>query len=147
MVIVFGSWICVTDSSGGFNDHLADSREPETSAATERSDLEEFIDNLDETLLPDLAREIEEESVLDVISTRATPKTSWVGFKPIWGRAYPTSIRATQRGSCLPGVHAIRTLSNLEEDLDRLLKIGEEGATASREAPVFRHVLGLGCRL
>jgi hypothetical protein len=29
------------------------------------------------------------------------------------------------------------SLSNLEEDLDRLLKIGEEGATASREAPIF----------
>jgi hypothetical protein len=30
-----------------------------------------------------------------------------------------------------------RSLSDLEEDLDRLLKIGEEGATACREAPVF----------
>jgi hypothetical protein len=29
------------------------------------------------------------------------------------------------------------SLSNLEEDLDRLLKIGEGGATACREAPVF----------
>jgi hypothetical protein len=64
---VFGSWIYITNSSGGFNSHLTDSREPETSAATRRSDLDEFIDNLDEMLLP---KEIEEESVLYAISTR-----------------------------------------------------------------------------
>jgi hypothetical protein len=29
------------------------------------------------------------------------------------------------------------SLSDLEEDLDRLLKIGEGGATACREAPIF----------
>jgi hypothetical protein len=29
------------------------------------------------------------------------------------------------------------SLSNLEEDWDRLLNIGEEGATACQEAPVF----------
>lgn len=56
MVIVFGSWICVTNGLGGFNNHLADSREPETSAATQPSDLEDFIDDLDEMLLPDLER-------------------------------------------------------------------------------------------
>jgi hypothetical protein len=38
-----------------------------------RSDLDEFVDNLDETLLPDLAKEIEGESVSDTTSTRAAP--------------------------------------------------------------------------
>jgi hypothetical protein len=63
------------------NSHLADTKEPETSAATQRSDLDKFIDNLDEMLLPDLAREIEEESVLDTISTRAAP--GLLGSNPI----------------------------------------------------------------
>jgi hypothetical protein len=39
---------------GGFNSHLVDSREPKASASTRSSDLDEFIDNLDELLLPDL---------------------------------------------------------------------------------------------
>jgi hypothetical protein len=38
---------------------------PEASAAAQRSDFDEFIDNLDETLLPDLAREIEKTSAVD----------------------------------------------------------------------------------
>jgi hypothetical protein len=70
---IFGSWICIANCSGGFNSHLVDNREPEASAATQCSRLDEFVDNLDEMLLPDLAREIEEESVSDVISTCAAP--------------------------------------------------------------------------
>jgi hypothetical protein len=60
--LIFGSWICIANGSGGFNNHLANSRESETPTATQRGDLDEFIDNLDEMLLPGLAREIEEES-------------------------------------------------------------------------------------
>jgi hypothetical protein len=30
---IFGSWICITNGSGGFNGHLADSRKPEAFAA------------------------------------------------------------------------------------------------------------------
>jgi hypothetical protein len=33
----------------------------------------EFIDNLDEMLLPDLTREIEEESIFDATPSRAAP--------------------------------------------------------------------------
>jgi hypothetical protein len=32
---IFGSWICVANSLGGFNSHLIDSRKPEASAATQ----------------------------------------------------------------------------------------------------------------
>jgi hypothetical protein len=41
--------------------------------ASQHSSLDEFIDNLDETLLPDLAKEIEKESVFNAISTCAAP--------------------------------------------------------------------------
>jgi hypothetical protein len=70
---IFGSWVCIADGSGGFNNHLTDTTEPEASAANRRSDLNEFIDNLKEMLLPDIAREIEEESIFDAISTHAAP--------------------------------------------------------------------------
>jgi hypothetical protein len=42
-------------------------------AATRCSDLDEFVNNLDEILLPDLAREIEEQSVFDPTSIHAAP--------------------------------------------------------------------------
>jgi hypothetical protein len=72
MTFVFGSWVCIANVSGGFNSHLANNRKPEASAATQRSNLK-FIDNLDEMLLPDLAREIEEQFILDATLTHAAP--------------------------------------------------------------------------
>jgi hypothetical protein len=53
---IFDSWIYVANGLGGFNSHLADSRKWEASTPTRRSDLDKFNDNLDELLLPDLAR-------------------------------------------------------------------------------------------
>jgi hypothetical protein len=67
---IFGSWICVADGSGGFNSHLANSKEPEASSPTSSSNLDDFIDNLDNTLFPDLAQQIEKMSVFDATSTR-----------------------------------------------------------------------------
>jgi hypothetical protein len=56
---IFGSWICVANGLDGFNSHLVNSRKPEASTSTQSSDLNKFIDNLDELLLPDLAPQIE----------------------------------------------------------------------------------------
>jgi hypothetical protein len=66
---IFGSWICVANGSDGFNSHLANSKEPEASSSTPSSDLDEFIDNLDNTLLPDLAQQIKKMSVFNAISS------------------------------------------------------------------------------
>jgi hypothetical protein len=54
--LIFGSWVCIADGAGGFCRHLIDNMKPEASIAAQRSNLDEFIDNLDEMLLPDLAR-------------------------------------------------------------------------------------------
>jgi hypothetical protein len=70
---IFGSWICITDGLGGFNSHLANSKESEASSSTSSSDLDDFIDNLDDMLLPDLAQQIEKMSVFNATSTRGTP--------------------------------------------------------------------------
>jgi hypothetical protein len=40
---------------GGFNSHLAKPKEPEATSLNPSSDLADFIDNLDDTLLLDLA--------------------------------------------------------------------------------------------
>jgi hypothetical protein len=52
---IFGSWICVANSLGGFNSCLVHSRKMETSTSTRSSNFDEFFDNLDKLLLPDLA--------------------------------------------------------------------------------------------
>jgi hypothetical protein len=56
----FGSRVCIANGSSGFNSHLVNPRGAEVPATTRRSDLDEFVDNLDEMMLPDLARELEE---------------------------------------------------------------------------------------
>jgi hypothetical protein len=104
---------------GGFNSHLADSKKLEASAPTRCSDLDKFIDNLNELLLPDLVRQIGKMSVLDATSTRAAPG--------LLGSDSNRSEEATQS----------KSLSNLEEDLDYPLKIRDEGATAGRGPPIF----------
>jgi hypothetical protein len=73
---IFGFWICVANDLGGFNSRLVDSRKPEASAPTRSSNLDEFINNLDELLLPDLARQIEKMSIFDATSTHAAPGLS-----------------------------------------------------------------------
>jgi hypothetical protein len=67
---IFGSWICLANGLGGFNSYLVDFRKPEASTSTRSSDLDEFINNLDELLLP----QIEKMSVFDRTSTRDAPK-------------------------------------------------------------------------
>jgi hypothetical protein len=102
---------------GGFNSHLADSRKPEASTSTQSSDLDKFIDNLDELLLPDLVLQIEKMFVFDATSTRDAPEL--VGSD----------------SNRFEGSTQSKFLSDLEEDLDLLLKLKDVGATACRGAP------------
>jgi hypothetical protein len=116
---IFGSWICIDNSLGGFNSHLVDSRELEASTSTRSSDLNEFVDNLDELLLPDLALQIEKKSIFNATSTRDAPK--------LVGSDSNRSKRTTRP----------KSLSDLEEDLDLLLMFKDVGATACRAAPIL----------
>jgi hypothetical protein len=70
---VFGSWVCVADGTGDFCRHLTDNMKPKAPSATPCGDLDGFIDNPSEMLLPDLVRDIEELSAFDVTSTHAAP--------------------------------------------------------------------------
>jgi hypothetical protein len=62
---IFGSWICVVNGLGGFHSHLADCKKPKVSTPTRRSNLDEFIENLNELLLPDLVRQIKKMSIFN----------------------------------------------------------------------------------
>jgi predicted ATP-grasp superfamily ATP-dependent carboligase len=78
---IFGSWVCIADGADSFRQHLIDDMKLEASTANQHSDLDKFIDNLDEMLLPNLTREIEEESVSKVTSTQAPQ--GLLGLDPI----------------------------------------------------------------
>jgi hypothetical protein len=109
---IFGSKICVANGLGGFSSHLVNSRKPEASTSTRSS-------NLDELLLPDLPRQIERMSVFDTTSTRDAPG--------LLGSNSNRSEEASRSNS----------LYDLEEDLDRLFKVRDEGATSHRGPPVL----------
>jgi hypothetical protein len=96
---IFGSWICVANSLGGFNSQLANSKELEASSSTASSDHDEFINNLDDLLFPDLAQQIEKMSIFNATSTRDAPnlfgsdsnqseKTTRFNPSPIWRRIW-----------------------------------------------------------
>jgi hypothetical protein len=78
---IFGSWICVANGLGGFSSCLVNSRKPEASAPTRSSELDNFIDNLNELLLPDLPRQIKRTTQLDF--NLCCTRTTRIGFKPI----------------------------------------------------------------
>jgi hypothetical protein len=132
---VFGSRICIANGSGGFNGHLADSRKLKASAANQCSDLDEFIDNLDELLLPE---EIERMSIFNATSTRAAPR-------PLRSNSNRCEEACTLfpfglRNATSVNEEATRSesLSDLEEDLDRLIKLEDEGATACCNTLIFK---------
>jgi hypothetical protein len=117
--LVFGSWINVANGSSGFNSHQANSRKLEAFVAVRHSNLNEFINNLDKLLVPDLAGEIERMSIFDATSIHVAPG--------LLGSDLNRSKEATRS----------KSLTDLEEDLDRVLKFGDERATACRGAPIF----------
>ena len=49
---VFGSWVCTANGPGGFNSHLTNPNETEAHATTHRNSIDEFVDQLDEIVLP-----------------------------------------------------------------------------------------------
>jgi hypothetical protein len=101
-----------------------DTIKPEAPAPTSRYVIDEFVDLLDEILLPNLIRNHESESGLHLTSIHAR-----FGLQLLFGLRNSATIyqEAMQYES----------LSALEEDLDRLLQLGEGEATACREATVF----------
>ena len=68
----FGSWVCIANGSGGFDSHLANSREPEAFPVRRSNAADDHVGNLSEMMIPDLAREIEQKLIFDASSTRSS---------------------------------------------------------------------------
>jgi hypothetical protein len=130
---VFGSWVCVANGSGGFDNHLTNS--PTLKITTlEDSNKVAGSDDHGIMLLPDLPKEIEAKLKDNSSSTRTQinlkPKPTWVGTplaQPVFGL----------RNSSSAYKHMIRSI--YENILDHLLCIENHSVTASRGHPFSKY--------
>jgi hypothetical protein len=74
---VFGLWVCVTNGAGSFCRFLIDMK-PKTPTAVSQSDLDKFVDGLDDLLIHGSATRIEEESAFGATSYGAA--TTFLGL-------------------------------------------------------------------
>jgi hypothetical protein len=74
---IFGSWVCVADGEGDFHRFLVDVK-PKTPAAFSQSDLDKFVDDLDDLSIHGSATRVEEESASGTTSSGAA--TTFLGL-------------------------------------------------------------------
>ena len=125
---VFGSWVCVSNSQGGFNSYLAEPKElkANSSALLKDDDSISSVEELGEILLPNLVDEIEKMSVSNTTSIRS-----------------PTNFGQDSIYSETPHIQVPFGLHNAAASyvsmIHRIMpqRIVETGAPASQEAPIF----------
>jgi hypothetical protein len=108
--------------------------EAETVATSFHSELDEFVDNLDDLLTHGSARKIEEKSIFNTTPPRAT--TTTLGSDSLQSEDLRSRSRLGPRNSDTEPQEAnnSESLSALEKDLDFLLQTGKPEATARRGA-------------
>jgi hypothetical protein len=117
---IFGSSVCIADGVGNFQQFLVDMK-PKTSAADLRSDLDKFINDLDNLSTCASATKIEMESAPG--STSSSVAATSPGLDSFQSRDLRNR---SQRGSCklatdLQEANVSGSLSMLEKDLHFLL--------------------------
>jgi hypothetical protein len=130
---VFGSWVCIADGAGNFRRFLVDMK-PKIPAADLRSDLDKFVDDLDDLSIHSSAAKIKVESAPGVTSS-GTAAIS-LGLDSFQSKC---SRSRSRLGSCNPATDLQEadisgSLSALEKDLDFVLQHGGPKATACRGA-------------
>jgi hypothetical protein len=78
---VFGSWVCIADGTGGFHQFTIDTMKLKTPAASFHSDLDEFVDNLDDLSTHGSTKKTVEESVVN--TTPPSAATTSLGSDPL----------------------------------------------------------------
>jgi hypothetical protein len=131
--LIFGSWVCIADSTGNFCRLTIDVMKLKTLAASFHSELDEFVNNLDDLLTHGSARKIE-ESVFNM----TPPRTATITLRSdsLQSEDLRSRSRLGPHNSATEPQEAnnSESLSTLEKDLDFLLQIGKPEATARRGA-------------
>jgi hypothetical protein len=133
MTFVFGSWVYVADGAGSFRRFLVDMK-PKTPAAGSYSDLDKFVDDLDDLSIHGSATRIEEESASGTTSSSAA--TTFLGLDSFQSKNSRSQSRLGLRNLAtdLQEADISKSLSTMEEDLDFLLQLGKPEATACQGA-------------
>jgi hypothetical protein len=133
-MFIFVSWVCVADGMGDFHRFTIDVMKPKTVATSFHSELNEFVDNLDDSLIHGSTTNIEEESASNVTPPRAA--TTTLGSDSFQSENLRSRSRLSLRNSAteLQEANKFESLSVLKKDLDYLLQIGKPEATTRRGA-------------
>jgi hypothetical protein len=117
---VFGSWVCVADGAGSFRQFLIDIK-PKAPAAGSHSDLDKFVDDLDDLSILGSATRIEEESASSMTSSSAA--TTFLRLDLFQSKDLRSRSRLGLRdlASNLQDANISESLSTLEKDLESLL--------------------------
>ena len=131
-VFIFGLWVCIANSSGGFDSHLTNS--PMPSSTSEDSNKLARSHDRGVMLLPDLAKQIEIESKLEINSSSTRTQIDLKSKFTQIGTLIAQPVFGLRNSS---SVYKQMIRSSYENSLDHLLHVENQSATASREAPVF----------
>jgi hypothetical protein len=128
---VFGSWVYIADGAGSFRPFLIDMK-PKTPVADPHSDLDKFVDDLDDLSIHASAARIKVDSASGVTSSGAV--ATFLGLDSFQSKDLHSRSRL---GPCslstdLQEADISRSLSTLEKDLDSLLQLEGLKATARR---------------
>jgi hypothetical protein len=130
---VFGSWVCIADGAGSLRRFLVDMK-PKTPAAGPRSDLDKFVDDLDDlSILASVAR-----TKVEIASstTSSGAAATFLGLDTFQSKDSRSRSRLGPRNLAtdLQEADISGSLSALEKDLDSLLQLEGPKATARRGA-------------
>jgi hypothetical protein len=82
MMFIFGSWVCIADGAGDFRWFTIDVMKPKTLAASFYSDLDEFVDNLNDLLTHGFATRTEDQTRSN-LRTCVTDHDSVYAIRPL----------------------------------------------------------------
>jgi hypothetical protein len=130
---VFGSWVCVVDGAGSFRRFLIDMKQ-KTPTAGSQSDLNKFVDDLDNLSIHGSTTRIKEEFASGATSSGTA--TTFLGLDLFQSKDSRSRSRLGLRdlATDLQEANISKSLSTLEKDLDSLLQHGKPEATAHRGA-------------
>jgi hypothetical protein len=125
---VFGSWVCVADSEGDFRHFLIDMK-PKTPVASSQSDLDKFVDDLDDLSICVSVTSIGEESASSMTSSGAAVTS--LGLDSFQSKDSRSRSRLGSRNltTDLQEADISESLYALGRDLDSLLQLGAPEAT------------------
>jgi hypothetical protein len=130
---VFGSWVCIADGAGNFRRFLVDMK-PKTSTAEPRSNLDKFVDDLDDLSTHASAAKIEVESARSATSSSISATSLGLDSFQSKDSCNRSRLGSRNLATDLQGANFSESFSALEEDLVSLLQLGGPEATACQGA-------------